>query len=102
MPFTFRGEPLMYKAMISSFALLMDGAVSAVAQETAAPAAATTAVQEAPAPFNTGEIKLKPAIDVAVPSAEPQKAETPAAVASTPSPAEKPAAKRKVAAKQHP
>ena len=57
----------MYKAMISSFALLMHGAVSAVAQETASPAAATTAVQEAPAPVNTGEIKLKPAIDVAVP-----------------------------------
>jgi hypothetical protein len=92
-------KPLMLK-VTTSFAVLLLAAATAAAQDRPAPAAATTAVQETPAPASAEDISLKPAIDVASPSAEPQKVEAPAAVASSPAPAEKPAAKR-AAARQH-
>jgi hypothetical protein len=80
-------------------------AATTAVQETAAPAVATTAVLETAAPASAGDIKLtvvpKPATDVAPTAAEPHRVDPPAAIASTPSPAEKPAAKRAVAARQH-
>src|SRR5262249_24335687 len=86
---------------IVSFAVVL-GAASAIAQDRPAPAAvtgvqettppaatATTVVQELPAPASA-----------AAPSAEPQKEGPSAAIASTPTPAAKPTAKR-TAARQH-
>jgi hypothetical protein len=67
----------------------------------ATPAVGTTAVQESPTPATADDIKLKPTIDVASPSLEPQKVDPPPATASRPSHSVKPAAKRTAAAPQH-
>src|SRR5262245_34581779 len=89
-------KPLMLKVTMS-FAPLLLVAGTAVAQNPPAAPAAATGVQ--PAPASAEDISEKPA-DVAAPSAEPQKAETSAPIASTPAPAAKPTAKR-AAARQH-
>jgi hypothetical protein len=74
---------------------------TAAAQEMPAPSAVKTAVQE-PAPVSAEDIKLtvapKPESDVA-PSAEPQRIDLPAAIASTPASVEKRAAEKRVAKK---
>ena len=70
----------------TTFALLLLATATAAAQDSSAPIAGTTVFQEGPAAVNADDIKLK--------SAEPQKADVPAAAASNPSPSEKPAAKR--------
>ena len=90
-------KPLMFKVTMSFAPLLLVAGTAAAQNHTAAPAAATD-VQ--PAPASAEDISEKPAIDVAAPSAEPQKAETSAAIPSTPAPAAKPTAKR-AAARQH-
>src|SRR5262249_41262242 len=74
---------------------------TAAAQQTPEPSAVKTTIQE-PAPVSAEDIKLtvapKPKSDVA-PSAEPQRVDLPAALASTPAPVEKRAAEKRVAKK---
>ena len=78
----------------ASFALLLFATATTAAQESPAPAAGTTVFQGGPAAVGADDIKLKSSSDVVDPSAEPQKADAPAAGASNPSPSQKPAAKR--------
>src|SRR5262245_4784053 len=94
-------KPLMLKVTMS-FAPLLLVAVTAAAQNQPAPVAATTGAQEtaAPAAPTTAVQELPAPASAAAPSAEPQKAEPPAAIASTPAPAPKPTAKR-AAVRQH-